>query len=59
MERIGLDELAFQVHRAEQLLERRSLTRFMGVIALLHQGNTEGTGIDGDLGDIYAVGRRP
>jgi len=27
----------------------------MGVIALLHQGNTEGTGVDGDLGDKAVV----
>ena len=31
----------------------------MGVVALLRQGDTKGTGVDGDLGDIYAVGRRP
>ena len=45
----GLDELPFQVHRPEQLPERRSLARFMGVVALLRQGDTEGTGINGDL----------
>jgi len=49
MERISLDELPFQVHRAEQLLECRPFAGFMGVVSLLRQGNTEGTGVDGDL----------
>ena len=59
MQGVGLDQLAFQVHRAEQLFERCSLAGFMGVVAVLRQGDTQGTGVDGDLGDIYAVGRRP
>ena len=59
MERISLAELPFQVHRAEQLLERCPFAGFMSVVSLLRQGDTEGTGVDGDLGDIYGVGRRP
>ena len=59
MERISLDELPFQVHRAEQLLECCPFAGFMGVVSLLRQGDTEGAGVDSNLGDIYAVGRRP
>jgi len=46
---IGVDELPFQVHRAEQLLERRTLARCMGVVSLLRQGDTKSSGVDGDL----------
>ena len=51
MERIGLDQLAFQVHRAEQLLERSLLAGFVGVVGLLGQGDTEGPGLNRDLSD--------
>ncbi len=49
MQGVGLDQFAFQVHRAEQLLECCSLAGFMGVVGLLGQRDTEGTGVDGDL----------
>ena len=55
VQRIGLDQLAFQVHRAEQLLERRALAGFRGVVVLLRQGDTKGAGVDGDLGDKPVV----
>lgn len=31
----------------------------MGADILLRQGNTERTGVDRDLGNIYVVGQRP
>jgi len=46
---VGLDQLAFQVHRAQQLLERRLLAGFMGVASLLCQGDTRRSGVNSDL----------
>ncbi len=38
-------------------LEINTFLGFMGVVILLRQGDTEGIGVDGDLGTVYAVGR--
>ena len=46
MQSIRLDQGAFQLQRAEQLLERGPLAGFVGVVGLLGQGDTEGPGID-------------
>ena len=64
---IRLDQGALKLKGTEQLLllrrslrlEGSSLAGFVCVIGLLGQGDAERPGIDGHLGDIYAVGRRP
>ena len=67
MDNRNLSELATALLRFHQLrcppvmsgLEITTFLGFMGVVSLLRQGDTEGTGVGGDLGNIYAVGRRP
>lgn len=51
MQGIRLDQHAFQLQVAQQLFEGTPLTRFMGVVVLLGQGDDERPGIDRHLGD--------
>ena len=55
MQCIHLDQLAFQFYRAQQLLECRPFARFMRVVALLSQADTNGSGVDGHLSDDTVV----
>ena len=55
MQCIGLDQDAIEIQRAEQLLEGRLFTGFVGVIGRLGQGHAKGSGVDGDLGNEPAV----
>jgi hypothetical protein len=52
---IRLDQYAIEIQAAEQLFQRRTLTGFVGVLALLGQGDAKGPGIDRDLGHKTAV----
>ena len=51
MERVRLDQHAFQLQGAQKLLECSPLTGFMGVVGRLGQGDAKSAGIDRDLGD--------
>jgi hypothetical protein len=51
MERIGLDQRALQIQRAQQLFESGPLAGFMGVVGLLGEGDAKSPGLDGDMGD--------
>jgi hypothetical protein len=48
---VGLDQDPIEIKTAQQLLEDRLLTGFVGVIGRLGQRHPKGTGIDGDLGN--------
>ena len=55
MQRIGLDQHTVQIQRAQQLLEGCAFAGFVGVIGLLGQSHTKGSGIDRDLGHKVVV----
>jgi len=55
MQSVGLDQVAIEIKRAEQFLEVRFLTGFVGVIGRLGQGHGKGLGVDGDLGNELVV----
>ena len=52
---VGLDQHAIEIQAAQQFLERCLLAGLMGVVRLLRQGNTESTGLDGDLSNELVV----
>lgn len=49
------DQDAIEIQRAEQLLEGRLFTGFVGVMSLLRLRHAKGSGLDGDLGDEPVV----
>ncbi len=51
MQCIRLDQNTLEIQAGQQLLEGSPLTGFTGVVGLLGQGDAEGTGVEGDLGD--------
>jgi hypothetical protein len=51
MERIRLDEIALQIHVAEQLPEHRPLVVAGGGVAGLTDRHAQGGGVEGDLGN--------
>ena len=67
MQRIRLDYYPLKLQTAQQLLllrrslrlEGGSLAGLVGVVSLLRQGNSLGSGIDRDLDNVDEVGRRP
>ena len=59
VERIRLEQHALQIQVGQQRLESGPLSGFVGVVGLLSQGSAKSPGVDGELGDIDAVGRRP
>ena len=59
MERVGLDQDAFQIHGGEQLPRNRALVVLVGVECGLGNRRTESLGVEGYPGNVDAVGRRP
>ena len=59
MERVGLDQDAFQIHGGEQLPQNRALMVLEGVECGLGNSRTESLGVRGHLGNVDTVGRRP
>jgi hypothetical protein len=57
--RIRLDQHAIVIQAAQKFLKSTPLTGFVGVVGLLGQSDAKGPGVDADLTDIDAVGRRP
>ena len=55
MERIRLNQHAFQIKTAQQLFEGGPLTEFVSVVGLLGQGDAKGPGVHRDLGDKTVV----
>ena len=51
MQRIRLDQDAFKIKAAQQLLESSPLTGFVSVVALLDYGDAKGPGVHRDLGN--------
>ena len=59
VQRFRLDQNTLVIQAGQQLLEGCPLARFTRVVGLLSQRDAECAGVDRDLGDIDAVGRRP
>ena len=59
MKRIRLDQDAVEIQLAKQLLEHGTLVVGVCGVAGLGQRHPKGSGVDGDLGHVDAVGRRP
>ena len=59
MHGIGLDQHTIKIQAGQQFLERCLLAGFVGVVALLRECRTEGSGVDGDLSNdpVMAVFR--
>jgi len=55
VERIRLDQDAFQIKAAQQLLERSPLTGFVSVVGLLGHDDAKGPGVHRDLGNKTVV----
>jgi hypothetical protein len=55
MQRIRLDHHSFQIQPAQQLFEGGSLAALVGVVSLLCHSNSQGAGIDRDLGNKTMV----
>jgi len=50
-----VDQLAVQIHRAQQLFERRPLAGCVGDVDILGQSDAQSPGGDGHLGDIAVL----
>ena len=59
MQGIRLDQQPFELHPIQQLAQRRDLTAGIGGVGALCDRHAEVVGIQADLSDVDAVGRRP
>ena len=59
MQRIRLHKQPLELHAIEQQAQRRDLTTGIGGVGALGDGHAQAVGIQADLGNVDAVGRRP
>lgn len=59
MQRVRLHQQPLEINPIQQLAQRRDLTTGIGGIGALLDRHAEAVGIEADLGNVDAVGRRP